>query len=319
MGALRFSNAELQEILLSRGIEWHKSSLHALEQNGIAERNVRTVIEKMRVLHIQSALPLRHWPLILTAAINILNMIPNKVAPKSPYYAEFERLPNILILNSFGCQAFWLEPDQKKLISKAKEGIYVGTEFSGGHIILNPTTGRTVIRRDIRVHDDVFPYRNKILSLKSNNRHVIHMALSRPRAKDWNKAIDIEIENMTRNNVWTLVPRSEAKDKVMTVIWSLKENPDGQLKARWCARGFSEPYANNTYADVLPPTTMRMLFALAASRNLNISHVDITVSFLHAEIDTPLYIEQPHGREKPGNLICKLKKLIDGLKTAPRK
>lgn len=171
-GGTEFSNAELQGVLQSRGIEWHKSSSHAPEQNGISERNLRSVIGKMRALHIQSALQLRYRSLILTAAINILNMTPNKVAPKSPYYAVFERLPNIQILNSFGCQAFWLELDQNKLISKAKEGIYVDTEFSGGHIILNPTTGRTVIRRDIRVHDDVFPYRNKIMSLKSNNRHV---------------------------------------------------------------------------------------------------------------------------------------------------
>ena len=34
-----------------RGIEWHRSSSRALEQNGIAERNVRTVTEIMRALH----------------------------------------------------------------------------------------------------------------------------------------------------------------------------------------------------------------------------------------------------------------------------
>ncbi|KAI0999571.1 hypothetical protein K3495_g8626 [Podosphaera aphanis] len=104
----------------------------------------------------------------------------------------------------------------------------------------------------------------------------------------------------------------------MTGIWSLKEKSDGQLKARWCARGFSEPYAHDTYADVLPPATMRMLLALAALKNLHISHVDITAAFLHAEIDTPIFIEQLHGREKPGNLVCKLHKAIYGLKTAPR-
>ncbi|KAI1002177.1 hypothetical protein K3495_g6025 [Podosphaera aphanis] len=47
-----FSNSEVQQILLSHGIEWRKSSSHAPEQNGITERNVRTVIEKMRALHL---------------------------------------------------------------------------------------------------------------------------------------------------------------------------------------------------------------------------------------------------------------------------
>lgn len=99
----------------------------------------------------------------------------------------------------------------------------------------------------------------------------------------------------------------------MTGIWPLKEKPDGQLNAR----GFSEPYVDNTYADVLPPTTMRILLALAASRNLNSSHVDITSAFLRAKIDTPICIQKPHGREKLGNFICKLKKSIYGLRTAP--
>ena len=79
----------------------------------------------------------------------------------------------------------------------------------------------------------------------------------------------------------------------MTGIWSLKEKPYGKLKARWCARGFSETHADDTYADVLLPTTMHMLLALAALRDLRINHVDITAAFLHAVLDYPIYIEQP--------------------------
>ncbi|KAI0993028.1 hypothetical protein K3495_g15156, partial [Podosphaera aphanis] len=145
-----FSNSTFQEILQSRGIEWSKSSSHAPEQNGVAERNVRTVTEKMRALHLQSGLPLKLWPLILNAAINILNITPNVHASKSPFFAVYKKTPNIKNLHPFGCRAFWFDPEQNKLESKAKEGIYVGSEFTGGHLILNPTTGRTVTRRDIR-------------------------------------------------------------------------------------------------------------------------------------------------------------------------
>ena len=83
----------------------------------------------MRCLHLQSGLPLKLWPIILTASINLLNISPNNVAPKSPYFAVFKRLPSIKQLHPFGCRAFWLEPDKNKLESKANEGIYVGTEF----------------------------------------------------------------------------------------------------------------------------------------------------------------------------------------------
>lgn len=75
-----FANSILQQILNSRGIEWHRSSSHAPEQNGIAERNVRTVTEKICALHLQSGLPPRIWPIILSSSINILNITPNSVA-----------------------------------------------------------------------------------------------------------------------------------------------------------------------------------------------------------------------------------------------
>lgn len=120
-GGTEFSNSSLQELLLSRGIEWHKSSSNAHEQNGIVERNVRTVTEKMRALHLQSGLPLKLWPLILKEAINILNITPNATSSNSSYTAVFNKSPNILNLHPFGCQAFWHDPDHNKILSKAKE------------------------------------------------------------------------------------------------------------------------------------------------------------------------------------------------------
>lgn len=259
-----FSNAELQEILLDRGILWHKSSSHAPEQNGIAERTIRTVTEKMRALHLQSGIPVKLWPLVLNAAIHILNITLNKIAPKSPFHAVFKQLPDIKRLFPFGCRAYWLDPNRNKLNSKAKGGIYVGTQFSGGHVILNPQSDKVIVRRDIRVNENLFPLQQRILSLQAFNRKIIQDALNGPKANQWNEAINDEINNMTRNNVWTLVPRTEAIGHIMTGKWTLKEKSDGKLKARWCARGFSEPSAENTYADVLPPTTLRMLLALAA-------------------------------------------------------
>ncbi|KHJ30956.1 putative serine threonine protein kinase domain protein [Erysiphe necator] len=218
-----FSNSEFQDLLLSCGIEWQRSFSHAPEQNGIVERNFRTITEKMRALHLQSGLQLRQWPLILKAAINILNITPNTVSLKSSYFAVFQKFPKINHLHPFGCRAFWLEPDQNKLQSKAKGGVYVGTEFSGCHIILNPDTNRTVVRRDVRMHENCFPLKTSVLSLQANNRNILQSSLNGPRVQDWNKAIDKKMENMKINKVWILVPRSGAMGKIMTGKWALKE------------------------------------------------------------------------------------------------
>jgi len=64
---------------------------------------------------------------------------------------------------------------------------------------------------------------------------------------------------------------------------------------------------------------MRLLLALVASRGLRLRHIDITAAYLHSNLDMPMYIEQPHGMEVPGDYVCRLKKAIYGLKTVPRR
>ena len=95
--------------------------------------------------------------------------------------------------------------------------------------------------------------------------------------------------------------------------------PNDLCKARWVVRGFGEVDAEHTYASVLGAISMRLLLAYAAARRLKLRHVDITAAFLHSPVDTDIYVEQPHGMEQPGDLACKLKKALYGLRTAPRR
>lgn len=67
---------------------------------------MRTVTEKMRSLYWQSGLQLSVWPIILTAAINILSVTPNFTAPQSSYFAVFQKLPEIKHLHPFDCRVF---------------------------------------------------------------------------------------------------------------------------------------------------------------------------------------------------------------------
>jgi ATP-binding cassette subfamily B (MDR/TAP) protein 1 len=46
--------------------------------------------------------------------------------------------------------------------------------------------------------------------------------------------------------------------------------------------------------------------------------MDVKTAFLNGEIDTEIYIRQPPGFEKRGNLVCRLNKGIYGLKQSPR-
>jgi hypothetical protein len=92
----------------------------------------------------------------------------------------------------------------------------------------------------------------------------------------------------------------------------IREKSPLELKARWAARGYGE-VSDNIYASVLPAITLRILLVYAAANRLDIRHIDVVAAFLYSKLDTEVFMEQPHGMEVPGNMVCRLKKAIYGL------
>ena len=65
-------------------------------------------------------------------------------------------------------------------------------------------------------------------------------------------------------------------------------------------------------------TSIRAFIQIAAEYGLSISQMDVKTAFLNAPIDCDIYVQQPQGYEKPGGLVCKLKKSLYGLKQSGR-
>ena len=110
-------------------------------------------------------------------------MTPNRVINTSSYHAVYGSHPALTSFKPFGCRAFWLDPDQNKLQPKASAGIYVRTA-GGGFTVLNPQSGRTVIRRDVRFQEFDFPLVTKVtvLTVTSTHHRIVHDALNGPKA-----------------------------------------------------------------------------------------------------------------------------------------
>ena len=66
--------------------------------------------------------------------------------------------------------------------------------------------------------------------------------------------------------------------------------------------------------------SIRVVLGLAVSLDLEIEQLDVKTAFLHSDLDEEIYMEQPEGFSVKGKeeIVCKLKKKLNGLKQAPR-
>ena len=143
----------------------------------------------------------------------------------------------------------------------------------------------------------------------------------------WISAMQDELNQFERNQVWSLIPRP--KDKaVIGTKWVFKNKLDenGKVvrnKARLVAKGYSQEEGidfDETYAPVARLEAIRLLLAYACYKNFKLFQMDVKSAFLNGYIKEEVYVEQPPGFEDPfkENYVFKLKKALYGLKQAPR-
>ncbi len=143
----------------------------------------------------------------------------------------------------------------------------------------------------------------------------------------WILAMQEELNQFERNNVWELVPRPN-DHSIIGTKWVFKNKLDEsgiitRNKARLVAKGYNQEEGidfEETYAPVARLEAIRLLLAYASSMDFKLYQMDVKSAFLNGFIQEEVYVEQPPGFEnfeKP-NHVFKLKKALYGLKQAPR-
>nr|GEV04245.1 retrovirus-related Pol polyprotein from transposon TNT 1-94 [Tanacetum cinerariifolium] len=143
----------------------------------------------------------------------------------------------------------------------------------------------------------------------------------------WIEAIQEELNEFERLEVWELVPRPD-KVMVITLKWIYKVKLDelgGILKnkARLVAHGYRQEEGidfEESFAPVARLEAIHIFLAYAAHKNMVIYQMDVKTAFLNGNLREKVYVSQPDGfmdQDNP-NHMYKLKKAFYGLKQAPR-
>nr|GEZ76607.1 hypothetical protein [Tanacetum cinerariifolium] len=143
----------------------------------------------------------------------------------------------------------------------------------------------------------------------------------------WIEAMQEELNEFERLEVWELVPRPD-KVMVITLKWIYKVKLDelgGILKnkAHLVARGYCQKEVidfEESFAPVVRLEAIRIFLAYTAHKNMVIYQMDVKTMFLNRNLREEVYVSQPDGfvdKDNP-NHVYKHKKALYGLKQAPR-
>ena len=74
---------------------------------------------------------------------------------------------------------------------------------------------------------------------------------------------------------------------------------------------------NETFTHVERMNSIRLVLAIATSKQWEVHHVGVKSAFIHGDIKEELYMQQEEGFVTNPSLVCRLKKSLYGLKQAP--
>lgn len=156
-GAEYVSN-QFSDFLRDNGIRRQLTVAHTPQQNGVAERANRTLVEMARCLLIGSSLPETLWAEAICTAAYLRNRCPTKVlGNKTPYEVWSGAKPSVSHFRVFGSKAVVLmkQPGKSKFEAKGKEYTFVGySDESKAYRLLDMATGKIVKSRDVHFFEN---------------------------------------------------------------------------------------------------------------------------------------------------------------------
>ncbi|KAK3930023.1 Copia protein [Frankliniella fusca] len=131
-----FVNRNMRQLFAEKGIEYEPTIPNTPENNGVAERLNRTLLEKARCMLLGSSLRKSFWIESLLTAVYLLNRSPTRAldGDKVPAELWYGVRPNLQKLRVFGCNAYVCKSKEQcagKFDSRSKKCFLLGYVENG--------------------------------------------------------------------------------------------------------------------------------------------------------------------------------------------
>jgi transposase InsO family protein len=115
-GGGEYVNQEMREYLSRNGIRHETTTADTPQQNGVAERYNRTLLETVRALMLSAGIPKDLWAEISATAAYLRNRLPNRANKNksTPYELWYGKKPNVKDLRVIWADAFMHIPKHKR-------------------------------------------------------------------------------------------------------------------------------------------------------------------------------------------------------------
>lgn len=148
-----YRSKRMEDFLKTEGIQHQLTIEYTPEQNGIAERFNRTLVEMARCMIIQSGLSHSFWAEAINTASYIRNRCPSQsLNGRTPHEVWTEKIPSLRYFQIFGSTAYMLNKAQKrKFDSKSIRCIFVGyANDSKAYRLWDPKAKKIRKSRDVK-------------------------------------------------------------------------------------------------------------------------------------------------------------------------
>lgn len=155
-----YVSTDFDNFLKSEGVVHQTTVPYTPQQNGVAERLNRTLVESVRSMLVHAKLPRKFWVEALNTSVYLHNRSPTRALDgQTPYEAWTGLKPDVSNLKCFGCTAYAHIPkdERKKLDPKARKCVFLGygTEIKG-YRLFDVERQRVIYSRDVTFNENEF-------------------------------------------------------------------------------------------------------------------------------------------------------------------